>query len=542
MIFVCATTGQGDEPDNMNIFWKFLIKKSLPNDLLCNLKFAVFGLGDSSYTKFNFVAKRLHKRLLQLGGQSLLPLGLGDDQHDLGYDAIADPWIENLWIKLLEEYPIPANISPLPKNLPIIPRWGTKLESKFLTPQCETIKNSSLFYSTTKCDEFNAVVLENERQTHPCHFQDVRLIKFQTEGQKYIPGDLLALRPKNLPWQVAEFKYVLSNNGVKIHDDSVITLVQKDESYPIPDALKAQVTFKQLCEEYFDLFSVPRRSVFEILAQITDSALEKEKCLEFCSAEGQQDMYSYTNRPRRNIVEVLGDFPHATKNLNLEMLFEIIPAIKPREFSVASSFKVHENEVHILVAVVKYKTNLVKERVGLCSNYLATLKPGDKVTACLKHGTFKFPKNLDSPVIMVGPGTGVAPFRSFIFETSPMGTSRDLLLFYGCRYKERDFLCKNEFETLEEQNKLSLICAFSRDQDRKIYVQDKIVQHGELVWEALKRHAYIFVAGNSKNMPQQVRQAFRDVVIQKGKLNELEAENFLQAMEKQKRYEIESWS
>lgn len=227
-------------------------------------------------------------------------------------------------------------------------------------------------------------------------FKDVRLIKFQTEGQEYAPGDLLVLRPKNLPWKVEEFKKTLADNGINIPDNTVIKLTENDQNIAVPEALKAEVTFKQLCEEYFDLFSIPRRQVFQILSQITDSDLEKEKCLEFCSAEGQQDMYTYTNRPRRNIVEVLADFPHATKNITLETLFEILPPIKPREFSIASSFKGHENEVHILVAVVKYKTNLAKERVGLCSNYLADLNAGDKVTTWLKHGSFKFPKNLVS--------------------------------------------------------------------------------------------------------------------------------------------------
>lgn len=268
--------------------------------------------------------------------------------------------------------------------------------ARLLQTESVNLHQQSLFYSTRRCDEFNATVLENTRQTDPSHFQDVRLIKFQTKGQEYTPGDLVVLRPKNLAWKITEFKNVLADNGIDIPDDSLISLKENDQNIPLPDALKNNVTFKQLCEEYFDLFSIPRRGVFQVLSQLTDSDLEKEKCLEFCSAEGQQDMYSYTNRPRRNIVEVLGDFPHATKHLTVEMLFEIIPMIQPREFSVASSFTHHVNEVHLLVAVVKYKTNLIKERVGLCSNFLADLKCEDEVSIWLKRGAFKFPSNLVS--------------------------------------------------------------------------------------------------------------------------------------------------
>lgn len=198
-----------------------------------------------------------------------------------------------------------------------------------------------------------------------------------------------------------EFKDALAETKVSIPDNAVIKLSETSENTPVPDALKAEVTFQQLCEEYFDLFAIPRRRVFQLLSQITDSELEKEKCLEFCCAEGQQDMYSYTSRPRRNIVEVLRDFPHATKNITLNMLFEIFSPIQPREFSIASSFKAHKNEVHILVAVVKYKTNLKTERVGLCSNYLANLSAGDQVTTWIKNGCFKFPQTLASEILII---------------------------------------------------------------------------------------------------------------------------------------------
>lgn len=223
------------------------------------------------------------------------------------------------------------------------------------------------------------------------------MIKLKTNGQEYAPGDLVVLRPKNLKWQIEEFKEVLSSNGIDIQPNAVLSISENNSQIPVPEILKYDVTFDQLCEEYFDLMAIPRRHTFNVLAQITDSELEKEKCMEFTTAEGQNDLYTYVNRVKRNIVEVLRDFPHATKNLTKEILFEIIPPIKPREFSIASSYKAH-NEIHILLAIVKYKTKLVKERVGLCSNYLAGLQAGDQVNAWLKHGSFKFPKNSVSKI------------------------------------------------------------------------------------------------------------------------------------------------
>lgn len=185
---------------------------------------------------------------------------------------------------------------------------------------------------------------------------------------------------------------VFKINGVNISPNTVVKISEVDSDMPVPQYLQNEVTFQTLCEEYFDLTSIPRRYVFSVLAQLTSSDLEREKCIEFTTAEGQTDLYNYCNRPKRNITEVLRDFPHAVENITIDMLFEIFPPIKNRAFSIASSCKAHENEIHLLVAVVRYKTKLVKERLGLCSNWLANLKVGDKIPVWLKKGSFRFPK------------------------------------------------------------------------------------------------------------------------------------------------------
>ncbi|KAJ8918818.1 hypothetical protein NQ315_011104 [Exocentrus adspersus] len=509
VIFICSTTGQGEEPDNMKNFWKFLLRKSLSTSALCNLRFGVFGLGDSSYEKFNYVAKRLRKRLLQLGAQAILPLGLGDDQHDLGYDGTADVWIEQLWKELLITYPLPSDVQPLSKHYKIVPRWNVHVA---LSSGNNISRHQSIYYSTRRHADFTAVVLENRRLTSSDHFQDVRLLKLKTTGQEYAPGDLIVLRPRNLKSQIEEFKDVLSSNGIHISPDEVLSVSENESQVPVPETLKHNVTFDQLCDEYFDLMAIPRRHTFNILGQITESELEKEKCIEFTTAEGQDELYTYVNRPKRNIVEVLRDFPYATKNLTKEMLFEIIPPIKPREFSIASSYKFHNDEVHVLLAIVRYKTKLVKER--------------------------------DCPVIMVGPGTGVAPFRNYIFERYKENNSNptNLILFYGCRYESKDFLCRDEFKKLHDEKKIELICAFSRDEDSKIYVQDKIKENKHLVWNALQKDAYIFIAGNARLMPQEVRKAFISVCMDCGGMNEDAANKFFQRMDKEMRYQTECWS
>ncbi|KAK9739576.1 Insect cuticle protein [Popillia japonica] len=153
----------------MKNFWRFLLRKNLAKDSLTNLRYAVLGLGDSSYVRFNFAAKRLHKRLMQLGAQAVLPLGLGDDQHDLGYDAVADPWVESLWSNLLTIYPLPRGIHPLSKNSIINPRWNVLLSTKVDALPVENY--DSIYYSSRLPDEFYVTIKENTRTTVPSHFQ-----------------------------------------------------------------------------------------------------------------------------------------------------------------------------------------------------------------------------------------------------------------------------------------------------------------------------------------------------------------------------------
>lgn len=145
---------------------------------------------------------------------------------------------------------------------------------------------------------------------------------------------------------------------------------------------------------------------------------------------------------------------------------------------------------------------------------------------------------------MVGPGTGVAPFRNFIYErvANNVATSRNLLLFFGCRNQSKDFLCSEDFLQLQNENKMNLVCAFSRDQPEKVYVQDKIVENGEIVWQMLDNGGSIFVAGNAKLMPQAVRNAFVQVCIQCGQMNENEAEKYIEHLEKINKYQTECWS
>ncbi|XP_064630444.1 NADPH-dependent diflavin oxidoreductase 1-like [Lineus longissimus] len=542
VVFVCSTTGQGDPPDNMKIFWRFILRKNLPLNSLKTLQFAVLGLGDSSYQKFNFIAKILHKRLRQLGGSAILNPALSDEQHDLGQDAIIDPWLQSFWADILEKYPLPLGKQIISGNILPAARYRVEyLDSTAELPTSQRIQNQNQVPNRT-CPH-HAKLLSNARMTASDHFQDVRLIRLDIDGSNmsHSPGDVLMIHPKNQPDTVTTFLEMFN-----LHSEKMFLLKQNDPDYPLPPNLPQPCSIQYLVESYLDINCIPRRYFFELLSHFAkDSELERFKLREFASAEGQQDLFSYCNRVRRTTLETLQDFPGAASLVPIDYLFDLIPAMQPRAFSIASSLLAHPNEVQILMAVVEYTTKLQKPRRGVCSTWMANLHPDTddiRIPVWIKRGTITFPTNHDTPVIMVGPGTGLAPFRSFIQDR----VSRDhggLVLFFGCRSATKDFYCSSEWEPSIDGGLLRVFTAFSRDQEEKIYVQDRILEQAGLIWDLIENQkAWFFVAGNAKRMPDDVKAIMQQVIMKEGSMTEDEAERYVKDLEKTKRYQVEAWS
>ena len=538
VIYVAATTGQGEEPDNMKKTWRFLLRKNLPPNSLENQRFGVLGLGDSGYPKFNHVAKKLSKRLVQLGGVQLLAPGLGDDQHDLGPDFVIDSWLETFWRLALQLYPLPPGLLPVSKEVRPAPR--------FVMARSEGADGRA---EETAGGLAGCPVISCERQTPPGHFQDVRLLRINIRDAAltYSPGDVALVQPENLQENIDFFFKLFPH----IDPDKPFTLTPSNPRSKMPN-LPQPCTMRFAVRHYLDIQSIPKRYFFELLSHFTTDELEKEKFIEFTTAEGQQDLYDYCNRPRRNILEVLHDFRHTTPNIPEEYLWDLIPAIKPRSFSIASSPSYHGDVLELLVAVVNYSTVLKSPRKGLCSTWISRLKTGDVVNITTKKGTLKFPE-APTPIVMVGPGTGIAPFRSFLLDNS--AKQRPCLLYFGSRNREADFFFEEDWKRLEN---LEVVTAFSRDQEDKVYVQHRMKETKEKLcrWECspfpslllnlrscrflLAESGWLFVAGSSKNMPGQVRTALVSAL--STELGEDQAELFVENLEKTGKYQMETWS
>ncbi|XP_075026313.1 NADPH-dependent diflavin oxidoreductase 1 isoform X9 [Calonectris borealis] len=476
VVFVCSTTGQGDPPDNMKMFWRFLFRKNLPPGSLCQLDYAVLGLGDSSYPN--------------------LP-----PKYTLHYLAEDSPHPDGGLLQPTAPRAVPSELHP-----------------------------------------FAARVVSNQRVTAESHFQDVRLIEFDVTGSgiTFSAGDVVMIQPQNCPEDVQQFCQLL-----RLDPDRRFVLKPAEPGTSLPALLPQPCTIRHLVTHYLDISCVPRRSFFELLSYFSTNELEREKLQEFSSAQGQEELYSYCNRPRRTTLEALWDFPHTTCAIPPEYLLDLIPRIRPRAFSIASSMLAHPDRIQILVAVVRYKTRLSKPRRGLCSTWLASLNPeqGDvRVPLWVKKGGMKFPADPDTPVIMIGPGTGVAPFRAAIQERVAQGR-RGNCLFFGCRQKSKDFYCQAEWEELVTKGFLMLFTAFSRDQEEKVYVQHRIQENRRLVWELLSsRSAHVYLAGNAKQMPAAVAEALQSVLQLEGGLSPSEAEEHLTALERSQRFQSETWS
>ncbi|KAM9642634.1 NADPH-dependent diflavin oxidoreductase 1 isoform 3-T3 [Trichechus inunguis] len=527
----------------MKNFWRFLFRKNLPPTSLCQMDFAVLGLGDSSYAKFNFVAKKLHRRLLQLGGCALLPACLGDDQHELGPDAAIDPWLHDLWGKVLGLYPVPPGLSMIPPGVP--------LPSKFTLQFLQEVSRTEEWCGPTtdpqgppsELQPFLAPMVSNQRVTGPSHFQDVRLIEFDIAGSgiSFAAGDVVLIQPENSASHVQQFCQVLG-----LDPDWCFTLQPREPDVSCPARLPQPCSVHHLVSRYLDITSVPRRSFFELLAGLSPDELEQEKLLEFSSAQGQEGLYDYCSRPRRTILEVLCDFPHTAGAVPPDYLLDLIPPIRPRAFSITSSLLALPGRLQILVAVVQYWTRLKEPRRGLCSCWLASLDPGQagpiRVPLWVRPGGLTFPKMPDTPVVMVGPGTGVAPFRAAIQERVAQGQTGNLL-FFGCRHRDQDFYWEAEWRELERRGCLTLVTAFSREQEQKVYVQQRLRELGPLVWELLdRRGAHFYLAGNAKSMPAGVTEALTSIFQEHGGLSSRDAASYLARLQRTLRFQVETWA
>ena len=328
----------------------------------------------------------------------------------------------------------------------------------------------------------------------------------------HIAGDVATVYPINNADLVMRMIALLKINENHLEAESVLNIRCLPGFVERRSRIKEVqcVNLGRLLSSFIDIAGIPNRGFFEGLAQHATNDEEKEKLIEISSAEGTDLYYDYCLKEKRNFVEVLEDFRSARPPL--ERLLELLPVLQPRHYSIANSGLVCAAEVQLCVAVTSSKTPYGRARVGVCSGYLSSLSLGDQVLFWVRSGSFKLPTRLpgvewkEPPMILVGPGTGVAPMRALIQERKAVYescrevshksaiTDVSTILFFGCRSRANDFLYSEDWEFGSALNgdpdifdgaSEKMVVAFSRDQPQKIYVTDKIEEHGVLVWKLL---------------------------------------------------------
>ena len=540
----------------------------------------MFGLGDSSYPKFNWAALKLSKRLIQIGADEFFERGLADEQHEEGLEASFIPWLSGLRQRLLEQYPLPEGFSIIPDDQALPPPWIlVPSNTNFVRQQgpyaevdariLERSGRSSLKQKDDLSKQLAVTLDQNTRVTPQAHWQDVRHMVFSSKLKtSYSPGDVLVVHPQNSAASVNEL--ISRMQWQDVADISIrCELIESQDSgghiplLPFVSREDVPTTLRSLLTSLFDINAIPRRSFFSAIAHFTSNESHKERLLEFTRPEYVDEFYDYATRPRRSILEVLQEFDSV--DIPWQLAVNIFPKLRGRQFSIASGGSLKEDSdgsarFELLVAIVKYKTVIKRLREGVCSKYLADLRPGAKLWVDVERGGSHFQTHARQPVIMVGPGTGIAPLRSLLLErqslikhlrpspnshNSTAGSAGDTigenLLFFGCRSQHSDYFFKDEWEVLSREIPLRVVPAFSRDQQKKIYVQDLIQETSSEVFRLLDQGATIYVCGSSGKMPQAVRAALLQVIKREGQVEDEGARHYLDAIEKQGKYKQETW-
>merc|ERR1719369_2104700 len=363
---------------------------------------------------------------------------------------------------------------------------------------------------------------------------------------RYEAGDHVAIYPTNDVQLVNKIGQLLD-----IDLDTVFTMKALDEDATKKSPFPVPTTYRTALKHYVDITALPRTHVLKEFAEYTSDADEKAKLsLMTSNTDEGRDMYnSFIVNDCRHVTHILEDLPSCKPAI--DQLLELLPRLQPRFYSISSSAKVHKNTVHVTAVVIEYETPTGRRNNGVCTKWMQPMIPGDdvvhKVPIYVRRSQFRLPNRVQTPVIMIGPGTGLAPFRGFIQERAwqkeqgkPVGETH---LYFGCRNKDKDFIYREELEKFVEDGVLSRHTAFSRDQEHKVYVSDRMREHMDNLWNLIgQKGAHVYVCGDAKMMAKDVRNIVLEVVRTGGEMTTEDAEKYVKKMEQQKRYSADVWS
>ncbi|MDC9820217.1 NADPH-dependent assimilatory sulfite reductase flavoprotein subunit [Pectobacterium polonicum] len=486
LLIVASTQGEGEPPEEAVALHKFLLSKKAPE--MKDTAFAVFGLGDTSYEFFSKAGKDFDNRLAELGAERLLDRV----DADVDYQGLAEQWRRQL-------------VDILQARVPVQGEAVAQIASQGALDEI-----TSSPYS--KSSPLHATFAVNQKVTGRNSEKDVRHIEIDLgdSGLRYQPGDALGVWFDNDPALVQELLELLWLKG----DESVSV---DSKTLPLSQALKSHFELTQNTAPIVEKYAALSRNE-TLLSLLAD----KPALQQFAQ--------------RTPLVDMVRQAP---TELTAEQLLGLLRPLTPRLYSIASSQAEVESEVHITVGVVRYEYE-GRERAGGASSYLADrLSEDDEIRVFIEHNdNFRLPANSDAPVIMIGPGTGIAPFRAFMQQRDAEGAEGKNWLFFGNPHFTEDFLYQVEWQRYVKDGLLTHIdLAWSRDQAHKVYVQDKLREKGAEVWRWIQDGAHLYVCGDANRMAKDVEQALLDVIVEHGGMDSEQADEFLSDLRLERRYQ-----
>jgi len=545
VFFLMATYGDGEPTDNAAEFYNWLIAEAdaaTEDAPLCkDVKFGIFALGNRQYEHFCAVGKKVHAAMQELGATSIVRVGTGDDDVDIDEDF--DAWSADLFAALQSGNVLRAG-EAVALTAASVPAYEVdevvEAPLKIVDQLCD---GPGLNHTAPHLATITTVrELHSAASDRSCIHVEVDISGCDA---LYEAGDHVGVCVENSPDVVAAAAAAL---GMSLSTCFKLRLPPGNAG-SLPEPPKGPVTLRFALARLADLLSAPSKAALSALGAFASDPVEAARLAELASIEGRDAYHAHVSAAKRSLLEILQEFPSARPSLGA-FFGSIAPRLQPRFYSISSAPALHPRSVHITCAVVEERMPTGRIHHGVASSWLAAARSGTKIPVFIRHSSFKLPKDSSTPVVMVGPGTGLAPFRGFIQQRAARAAAHDAplgpgVLFFGCRTSKHDYIYQEELQraVLSGGGLSSLNVAFSREGPKKDYVQHHMAKQAKDLWRMLgpEGKGYLYVCGDAKNMAKDVHRTLHQIVISACGCSAAAAEEAVKVMSDEGRYLKDVW-
>lgn len=482
LLVIVSTHGEGDPPDNALRFYEYLHRPKAPS--LVHLEFSVLALGDSSYEHFCQTGKDIDKRLEELGGKRMVPRV----DCDVDFEDKAETWFASVEKEIKES-----------------------VTTQEMVTEGNIFATEQITYS--RKHPFLAEILEHIPLNGRGSNKETTHLELSLEGSgiTFEPGDSLGIYPENDPELVDAILH-------EMNWESKERVEVNGEKYTLREALL----------RYYDITNITLPLLKKLIPLSETSALKEYI---------EKDSFDKKEVEGKDLLDIIREF--GPWKGNITSFLEVLRPLAPRLYSIANSLEAYPDEVHVTIGSVKYEAH-GRQRLGVCSVYCAERKEiGDTLPVYVqKNPNFRLPENPDDAIIMIGAGTGVAPYRAFMQEREEIDAKGKNWLFFGDQHFRTDFLYQVEWQQWKKDGLLTNIdLAFSRDAEEKVYVQHRMLKKKEEFYRWLEEGAYVYVCGDKNKMAKDVEKTILTIVQDVGNKTEEEAKEYVQMLRQEKRYQ-----